>query len=102
MLIDFNTVLKDIEDNDIENTVIGKTEPEKLTLKKVCSNALMALDEEKNAQTKNDRFLLGLKINSDESKVDLKAEQIAMLKALVGKIYSPLIVGRTWQLLEKE
>lgn len=75
-----------------------------LTLAGVAVNALLANFEGENVsgQQKADRMQLALAINTVPDQVDLSAEQLAKLKDLIGRAYTPLVVGRAYQLLEME
>lgn len=73
-----------------------------VTLADVSVRALMAVaqDEQNLAgEEKFKRFTLALKIK-DGGKIDLSAEDTAMLKKLIGKLYAPLVVGRAFPLLD--
>jgi len=79
------------------------TRKKKLTLRSVCVGALMGItDSDKNmtGAEKNKRFLLALKLQDDTA--ELQAEDIVLLKERIGSMYSTLVTGRAWQLLEKE
>jgi hypothetical protein len=72
------------------------------TLGVIATRALLAtLPDEQNlsGEEKFKRFALAMKIK-DGGNVALNAEDIALLKKLVGKVYSPLIVGRAFPLLD--
>jgi len=86
-----------------------KTNPDKpedcLTLTTVVLNALLATYEDERTLTgkvKAERMQLALKINERPKETDITAEQMSMLKELIGKAYGPLIVGRAYELLEME
>lgn len=73
-----------------------------LTLADVAANALCApLEDERglDGATKAKRFKLALQI-ADGGVVDLKAEDIAEIKKVIGKGYSALIVGRAYEILD--
>jgi hypothetical protein len=73
-----------------------------VTLGDVSVRALMAVapDEQNLAgEEKFKRFVLAMKIK-DGGEVALSAEDIALLKKLIGKIYAPLVVGRAFPLLD--
>jgi len=75
-----------------------------LTLLLVTQNALLNLSkEEANLESgkKVDRYNLTLKITvSKEQEVDLSAEEVVLIKSVVGKMYVPLIVGQVFRMLE--
>ena len=107
MKIDFNQILLDMECSPIKEG--DKT----VTLKRVATNALLTpFDDEKNlsGEEKVKRFNLASKIQAGDTDpyttnsaiVDLKTEEIAEIKKMIGKAYTVLVVGQAWQMLEKE
>lgn len=99
MNIKFTTVFKTISGKEI------KSEDNKiLTLGDVCSNALLAnfKDEEITGKEKLKRFKLAQKIYGVKEPVSIEVEDVALIKELVAKIYSTVIVGQAWELLEGE
>lgn len=76
-----------------------------VTLMTVALSALMAQFEDERALTgkeKADRYQLAMKINKRPGEVDLTAEQVSLLKLLIGKAYGPLVVGQAYEMLEQE
>ena len=75
-----------------------------LTLQLATVNALMASDPNDNpsGEEKAKRFTLGMKIHSASEPVDVSAEDVALIKKLIGKVYTPLVVGRAYELLEQK
>jgi hypothetical protein len=74
-----------------------------LTLKSVAIEALKAqFKDEQNlsGELKLERGLLAEEIYISKEPITLKAEQVALLKRLIGKGCSPHIVMRTWSLLD--
>ena len=79
---------------------LGKTEP--MTVRLAAIRALTAVyRDEQNLEgvKKVARFHLALRL-TDEDEPDLKAEDIVLVKKLVGKMYGPVIVGRVWSILD--
>lgn len=73
-----------------------------LTVGAVCANALIATfaDEASlSGDEKLRRFMLAQRIVTAEQ-VDLIAEEIALIKLLVGKGYGALVVGRVWAAID--
>lgn len=96
MKVNFDTILKNLKDEDI------KDGEEKLTLKSAAINALMLpYQDELNlkGEEKLKRFTIAQKIQAG-GEVELPVEEVAKVKELIGKLYNPLIVGRAWALLE--
>lgn len=83
-----------------------KTGDDPLTLRRA---TISALNFEKpdargfstlTGQEKFERFRLALAIASNLEPVELKAEEITIIKNAIAEMYSPLVVGRTWDMLE--
>lgn len=76
-----------------------------LILKDVCINALLAPvqgDDEKKKWEKYEVFKKlrdGIK-EGEEIIVELKAEEIAMIKSAIGKNSTPIVMGQCWEFLE--
>ena len=80
--------------------VVSETEP--MTVRLAATRALIAVyrDEQNLAgDEKVARFHLALKV-TNEDEPDLKAEDIVLIKKLVGKMYGPVVVGRVWSILD--
>ena len=80
--------------------VVSEKEP--MTIRLAATRSLTAVyrDEQNlKGDEKVSRFHLALKI-VDEDEPDLKAEDIVLIKKLVGKMYGPVIVGRVWSILD--
>lgn len=88
-------VIKNLEGEPIKS---GEKE---FTVANACVNALLAeYDDKPNGEEKLKRFVFAKKINQDET-VDLKAEDVSLIKTLIAKAYGPLIVGTVYEVLEK-
>jgi coproporphyrinogen III oxidase len=74
------------------------------TLKGVCATVLLgqAQNEKATGEEKMKRYDLAKKIWASEGECDVKAEDVATLKKLVGESYLPLIVGQAFKMLEGE
>lgn len=72
-----------------------------VNLKDICSDALGNHAEPGMTGTqKLNNFSLGMKIAAAGSEIELTAEELATIKDVVGKSYSPLVVGRLNELIE--
>lgn len=85
----------------IENGKYIETKDE-FQLKDVCVNSLMAqIEEEKiDGTEKVKRYLLAMKIQK-ANELELKSEEIAKLKKLIGSVYGVLVVGQAYEMLER-
>ena len=99
MLRDFAQNLLDL-DNEPMKDPAGVT----VTLQNATVNALMASDPNDNPDgvEKAKRFTLAMKIHGTKEPVDVTAEEIALIKKLIGKVYTALVVGRAYELLEQK
>ncbi len=100
MVVDFTQHLK----NPLSGEPVyrDKDSKELSTLSDICVNALITSlkgDEGMAGTTKFELWCLAKKIYN--AQVDLKSEEIAKIKERVGKMYSSLMVGIAYELLEK-
>jgi len=94
---------KGLDTLDGEAVMDMKNEP--ATVRGVAIEALFATfkDEEMlSGEEKMKRYELATKIKTAPDPVDLKVEEVALLKKLIGKAYGALIVGQAWKVLEGE
>lgn len=96
MKVDFGQVFKGLEGDEIKNG--GKP----FTLAAAAVTALLAefKDEQIAGQQKADRYTLALAVHGAVGEIDQPVEDVALIKTLIGKAYSPLIVGQAWKMLE--
>ena len=84
---------------------IPKSEKDKqpFTLKFACYEALGAFFQDEQNLSGEEKFKRGdlyLKIKSSPDPVDLTAEEVALLKKLIAKLYDPILVSQIWRRLE--
>ena len=99
MLRNFDAII-----NGLDKLPVTGENGEPVTLKSLAIGALLAIykDEENlSGEKKFERYMLAVKINPG-GKIDLKAEEIAELKRLIGKGYSVLAVGQAYELLDND
>lgn len=75
-----------------------------ILLENVAVNSLLATRQDDNATgtEKVKRFALAMKINNVTEPVEVTAEEITLIKDLVGKVYTTIVVGRAYDLLEQK
>lgn len=98
MTVLFGKVLLNEDDKELK----GKNE-KPFTLKDACFQSLMATFPDEQAlagEEKFKRYELYQKIKAAPDPVEISAEEVSLLKKLVGKAYGPLIVGQCWNMLE--
>lgn len=95
MKLDFTQEIKDLDGKPIKDA-----KDVSLTLKAVAINALLTQLEGENpsGEEKAKSYALALKINDGVTEVSI--DEAARLKAAIGKLYTPLVVGRAFELLE--
>lgn len=92
---------------DAEGKEVRKVVEKEIDLKTVCINSLMFFDQRENL-TGDDKFRrhrLANKIyeSAKEKKaVTIAAENIVLLKQQIAKVYSPLVVGPAFEILDPE
>ncbi len=100
MKINLLQELKTLEGEVLKIAREGKAE-EPMTLKNPCINALMgAYEDERNlsGEEKVKRYELATKIQAF-SEVEFTPEEAVLVRKLVAKAYSPLVVGQVWKML---
>ena len=104
-ITDLNRALKTLDGKPIpDGRPVEKGEDfVALTLKDVCMNALLAFDPngKMTGKDKFERYSTAVKLQEAETEVELGAEDVVKIKECVGILYSPLIVGQVWNMLEK-
>ena len=99
MKIDFSAILLNLRDEPLmqpgENGALS-TAP--ATLAWIASEALLRATDDKDGQKKYKLYALAMKVGNG-GEVDLKAEDVALLKQKIGEQFAPLVVGRAFDLL---
>lgn len=74
-----------------------------ITLGEVCVEALLSTDRENpiSGTEKLERYNLAMEIHSGKKEV-LSPEEIVLIKELVGKLYTTIIVGQAFPILDGE
>jgi hypothetical protein len=81
----------------------GKSpEFEGMTLKDVMVNSLLGEyeGEKLTGEDKLKRYKLAMKVQDAKAEAELTTTEIAEIKELIGKSWSPLISGQAWELIE--
>ena len=76
-----------------------------LILKRICVDSLLAnlgQGEKDTSENKVKRYSLAIKIHESKKDIDLEAEDISLLKELIGNNYGPLVVGQAHHMLENK
>jgi len=98
MKINFNVRIKNLKDEPLKDK--GK----EFMLFDVCTNALLFNEQNEKLEGKEKlrRLKLSRKIYGVKEPVSIEVEDVALIKELVARIYSTLISGQAWELLEGE
>lgn len=99
MKVDFGKVLTTLNGEPIKDEKEGD-----VTLGLVSVNALLGGKPQETAsgQEKLKRFKLAEKISGTKGEVDVTAEDVSLLKDLIGTGFGTIIVGRALAMLEGE
>lgn len=86
----------------LDGKVIKDPEGKEFTLSVVVQNALLGMynDEKIDGNEKAKRYMLSVKVYEAKDVIDLKSEDIALIKELIGKTGAPLVVGQAYEVLE--
>jgi hypothetical protein len=96
MKVPFATVLKDLDGVDLQN---GEST---VTLGTVAVQALLSPfpnEQDISGEEKMKRYELALRVRQTPEE-DFPVDEIAKIKTLIGKIYTPVVVGQAWKLLD--
>ena len=99
MKIDFNKKFTNFNGDVLKDSQSQK----ELSLKDVCVEALMVVDqkEEIGGEEKVKRYNLALDIYNGK-KENLSSEEIVLLKELIGRYFSTIVVGQALKMLEND
>ncbi len=99
MKIDFNKKFTNFNGDVLKDSQSQK----ELSLKDVCVEALMVVDqkEEIDGEEKVKRYNLALDIYNGK-KENLSSEEIVLLKELIGRYFSTIVVGQALKMLEND
>lgn len=98
-----NIVLKTLDGEPLKEDNNGTVRD--VLLSRLAVNALLVNypDEQSlSGEEKVKRFKLAQQINDADGDVEITAEQVALLKSLIAKGYTPLVVGQAYEILEGE
>lgn len=101
MKVNVNQTLKGVDGVEALKGQDGRP----LILKDVCINALLAPVQGDDDKKKWEKYEVFKKLRDgiregEEINVELKAEEITMLKQATGKASTPLVMGQVWEMLE--
>lgn len=101
MKIDFSAILLNLQDEPLMQPVAKEgEEAQPATLSWIASEALLRATEDKDGQKKYKLYALAMKVGGGDE-VELKAEDITLIKQKIGEQFAPLVVGRAFDLLEQ-
>jgi len=96
MKIKLNQQLKSV---DNKSPIIGERN-EPLTLRNICINAVLAPIEGEDQKKKWEKYEIFKKLRDANDEVDLKVEEIVVIKNGIGRFNPPLILGQCFEMLE--
>jgi hypothetical protein len=102
MKIDFNQALEDFDGKPVVFAAQKEGEATPLLLKRVATEALLNAAPEMGdqARVKIAHFELARRVHTSTDSIDLRAEDIALIKDVVSKYWSTLVVGLAFELLD--
>ena len=72
-----------------------------VTLKDVCINSLLTPIQGDDEKVKWEKYEIYRKLKESKVEVELKLEEVTMLKKCVGRIQPHLLMGQVWEILER-
>jgi hypothetical protein len=98
MKIKINQVLTGI---DGQNAIIENGKP--LTLKDIVISAVLTPMQDDDQKRKFEKWDLFKKVRDSQTEdINFTSEEIVLIKAGIGKIHPPLIMGQTFEMMEGE
>jgi hypothetical protein len=97
MKVKIDQVLQDVERQPIKSEK-GKS----LTMRDVCINSLLTPTQGDDEKVKWDKYEIYKKLRDAKGEVELKLEELNVLKKCVGKIQPPLLMGQVYDMLENK
>jgi hypothetical protein len=85
---------------DVEGKSISSGKAPKLFLKDVCINAVLTPFQEDKEEDKWKKYELYKKLRDVKGEVELKVEEVSMIKKAIGKVNTTLVMGQAWEMLE--
>ena len=100
MLVDFDQMFKNMDGKVMKQNPGSGDDAD---LNGVCVEALLNFDprSDTDGKKKADRYDLALRIKKG-GRVRVEAEEVALMKELVGKVFGPLVVGQAYKFLEND
>jgi len=98
MKVNFAQELKTLDGRSIKYADRGQ-----MYLKDATLDALLAtFQDEQNlpGEEKAKRYVLATRIYSNPEKLELKAEEVALIKKQIGRLFGPLVVGQAFAMLD--
>lgn len=97
MKVNFDTILLTLDGRQMND----KDTNEPLSLKTICVDALLVVDsrEKLDGEEKIKRYILAQEIYQGK-KDSLSAEEVVLLKELIGRYYSTIVVGQVFPMLD--
>lgn len=100
MKYDFNAAIPALLGGELKES----TAPDavSLTFKTAAINALLARPTQESFDQKAKVFALATRINADPAEIEMKSEEVTILKKAIGEVYGPNVCGPFERLLEGE
>jgi hypothetical protein len=72
-----------------------------LTFKDICINALLTPEQGDDDKKKWEKYEVFKKVRDAKDTLELKVEDITLIKKCIGKTSPPLVMGQCWEILER-
>jgi len=87
---------------DVEGQPLKGEKGKPLTMRDVCINSLLTPVQGDEEKAKWEKYEIYKKLRDAKDEVELKSEEITLLKKSVGKIQPPLLMGQVYDMIENK
>lgn len=95
MKIKLTQTMKDVEGADIITP-----DKRQLTLGNICINSILTPVPDDDVKVKYEKYEIYKKLKQADGEIEMKAEDIVLLKKVIGKFQPPLIMGQCFDIIE--
>ena len=79
---------------------LEKEKGQAITFKDIAIHSILSPVQGDDEKKKWDKYEIYRKLKDAKDDVELKAEEITILKSAIGKLQPPLVMGQCWEIIE--
>ena len=81
---------------------LEKEKGQVITFKDIAIHSILSPIQGDDEKKKWDKYEIYRKLKDAKDDVELKTEEVAILKLAIGKVQPPLIMGQCWEIIESK